>query len=195
MNRIIFNNEIFDQLKKGNVKAFASYYDRYYDAAIVFAKRYLKDEFMAEDAVQALFIRLWEQKESIYSPDMVSKFLFTVLKHIVLDMLKHEATVFEKHQQIRSYSTDWIEESITSELESKETSILLQEAILKLSPQKQRICALKIYEGYTNQEIADELNISINTVKVQYTQVLKELRQHLQSHTVMFILVCMIALK
>ncbi|MGL5637494.1 MAG: RNA polymerase sigma-70 factor [Bacteroidales bacterium] len=195
MNNLTNSNEIFDQFRAGEIKAFTWYFDRYYSAAIIFAKRYLKDDFLAEDAVQSLFIRLWEQKEKIYSQEMVSKYLFTILKHIVLDMLKHEATVYEKHKQIREYSTDWIEESITSELESKETAMLLHDAILKLSPQKQNICSLKIYKGYTNQEIADELNISINTVKVQYTQVLKELRQHLQSHTVMFILVWMIALK
>ena len=53
---------------------------------------------------------------------------------------------------------------------------LVRKAIEQLSPQKRKIVELKISGKYSNQEIADKLNLSINTIKFQYSQALKELR-------------------
>lgn len=195
MNSTTTNNNLFDQFKNGDIKSFAKYYDRYYGPALSFANRYLKDDCLAEDAVQTLFVKLWEQKGMINSSETLSNYLFTILKHIVLDLLKHKATIYLKHEEIKQASMGWVSESITKELEEKEVSENLGAAISRLSPQKQRICRLKIYNGYSNQEIADELDISINTVKVQYTQLIKELRFHMKEYAGLLFLLWILTLK
>ena len=48
-----------------------------------------------------------------------------------------------------------------------------------LPPQKRSICLMKVKEELTNQEIAERMNLSVNTVKTHYTEALKMLRIHL----------------
>ena len=53
----------------------------------------------------------------------------------------------------------------------------IQQAIQKLSPQKQKVVEMKLYNSSSNQEIANKLNVSINTVKSLYTSALHDLRR------------------
>lgn len=64
----------------------------------------------------------------------------------------------------------------------------LDKAIARLSPQKITICRLKIDEGLSNAEIAERLNISINTVKVLYYQSIQQLRKMIGSEYVWLLL-------
>lgn len=52
-------------------------------------------------------------------------------------------------------------------------------AVDMLPPQKRSICLMKVKEELTNQEIAERMNLSVNTVKTHYTEALKMLRIHL----------------
>lgn len=60
---------------------------------------------------------------------------------------------------------------------SLEMTSLIEKAVENLSPQRKQIYYLKIMEGCSNQQIADKLNISVNTVKSQYYHILKEIRE------------------
>ena len=54
---------------------------------------------------------------------------------------------------------------------------LVRHAIEQLSPQRRKIFSLKISGKYSNQEIADKLNLSVNTIKFQYSQSLKQIKE------------------
>ena len=65
-------------------------------------------------------------------------------------------------------------------MEEQQTIDVLHKGINSLPPQKRRVCQLKLEEGITNQNIADEMGISIHTVKTHYRESLKMLRDYLQ---------------
>ena len=82
--------------------------------------------------------------------------------------------------------TCWIywSRSIIDDSSDKEIKILkekrlddVQQAIRELSPQKRRVVEMKLYHNSTNQEVADKLAISVNTVKSLYTSALHDLRR------------------
>ena len=69
------------------------------------------------------------------------------------------------------------EEDEASEIDETQIEIF-KCALERLSPQRRKIFALKIKGKYSNQEIAEKLNLSVNTIKFQYSQSLKLLRQY-----------------
>ncbi len=72
------------------------------------------------------------------------------------------------------------EDILVESLEKKELMSLFYKALEMLPPQKRDICLMKVQEELSNQEIADRLQLSINTIKTHYSEALKLLRIYLR---------------
>lgn len=169
-----FDDQLYTSLNAGKADAFATVFDRYHRLLYALAYRYLKSGPDAEDAVQHTFMRLWEQREKIDFSAGLRSLLFTILKNYILNELRHQRIVLEKHEELLRQDQD--EEDAMKVLEDADFRRHLHAAIGKLPPQKQKICLMKIEQGLSNQEIADKLHITIPTVKSHYTQAIKQLR-------------------
>lgn len=171
---IDFENRLYIGLKKGKEEAFASVFDCYHRLLYAQAYRYLKSRPEAEDAVQHTFMRLWEQRDTLEFSENLRSLLFTILKNYVLNELRHQRIVLEKHNELFQQGEE--EENVMKALEDSDFRRHLRAAIGNLPPQKQKICLMKIEQGLSNMEIADKLHITVPTVKSHYTQALKQLR-------------------
>jgi len=171
------------QIKNGNQLAFATIYDRYHKNMFMLARRYLKSQEMAEDAVQQVFVNFWVNRNNINENLNIRSFLFTALKNHTLNTIRDERSAIVKNYEFLMESfQDGYNESETEG--SLEITSLIEKAVKTLSPQRRQIFYLKIMEGCSNQEIADKLTISINTVKSQYYHILKEIRAYASQHVV-----------
>ena len=141
----------------------------------------MKSEEEAEDAVQYLFMKLWEQRETFSFESGIRSLLFTILKNYILNELRHRSLVFEKLYEMAQQVNDEDEDAFLTRFEQGELRKYLRVAIDKLPPQKQKICLLKIEYGLSNQEIADRMGITVTTVKSHYTQAIKALRNEIES--------------
>lgn len=175
-----FDQKLYDDLRRGKEYAFAAVFDRYNRLLYTIAYRFLKSEEEAEDAVQHLFMKLWEQRETFSFESGIRSLLFTILKNYILNELRHRSLVFEKLYEI-SQQTNEEEDNFLIQFEHSELRKSLRIAIDKLPPQKQKICLLKIEYGLSNQEIADKMGITVPTVKSHYTQAIKTLRKEIES--------------
>jgi len=164
------------QIKNGNQLAFATIYDRYNKQMYLLAYRYLKNREMAEDAVQQVFVNFWVKRVNINEHLNIRSFLFTSLKNHTLNTIRDENRAIAKNYQylMESFHVSLDEGEIE---QSHEMTSLIEKAVENLSPQRKQIYYLKIMGGYSNQQIADKLNISVNTVKSQYYHILKEIRE------------------
>lgn len=179
-----FDHQLYADLRAGHAKAFATVFDRYNRLLYALAYRYFKSGEEAEDAVQHTFMRLWEQRESFDFQSGIRSLLFTILKHHVLNELRHRKVVFEKHYEMAQQAEE-TDDGFLTDFENKDFQNHLRRAIRKLPPQKRRICELKIERGLSNQEIADEMQITVPTVKSHYTQAIKMLRGEIESLVVL----------
>lgn len=91
-----FDQKLYDDLRRGKEYAFAAVFDRYHRLLYTIAYRFLKSEEEAEDAVQYLFMKLWEQRETFSFESGIRSLLFTILKNYILNELRHRNLVFEK---------------------------------------------------------------------------------------------------
>ncbi len=170
-----FDNQLYDNLRDSNEEAFASVFEQYYRLLYALAYRYLKSGAKAEDAVQYTFMRLWEQRRKIDFSMGLRSLLFTILKNYILNELRHQHIIAEKHYELAQRSGE-VEEDLMQKIEDSDFQRHLYTAIRKLPVQKKKICLMKIEHGLSNQEIADKLHITVPTVKSHYTQAIKQLR-------------------
>ncbi|MBD0725846.1 hypothetical protein B6A10_11700 [Flavobacterium sp. L1I52] len=161
-------------------------FDEYYDALVKYANRFLGLNDECQDLVQDVFVSLWE-KENIF-PDEISLkiFLYKSVRNKCYDVIKHNK-VKDKYAEniVKSIEDDdlFLEEILKEEIVRK-----LHDAIELLPDRKKEIIKLSL-KGFKNNEIADCLEIKLQTVKTLKSQSYKILRdQFLEFDTIIYFL-------
>jgi len=169
--------ELLMQLLKGNESAFTQIYQRFWPVLYVVAQRYLKDDEMAKDAVQHVFMQLWECKSDLALDTNLKNLLFTMTKNHLINVIRHNNMVIQKNYewaQMCESNETWLEK-----MQGEGKLQLLEQCIDTLPEQKKRIVHYKLDDHFSNQQIADAMGLSVQTVKNQYTSALKMLRERL----------------
>jgi len=181
------DSALFFLIKKRDKDAFTVVYYKYHHYLYLLAYRFLKDVEMAEDAVQHVFVKLWDTTRDIEIEINLKNYLYTMTKNYILNQFRNQKDTislnYEKAQiEITDDSTD-----IFKMMEDTQLTTLLYEGIETLPPQKKEICKMKIDNNKSNQEIADEMGLSVNTVKSHYQESIKMLRIYFKKIKLMFL--------
>lgn len=153
-------------------------FDAYFDRLTYFAFRLLKDRDLASDMAQEAFIKYWQARYQVGShPVAMRNFLYTTVKNSCLNHIRHEKVVSD-------YASQTGEESIAEgtamdAMITAEVLHSLEMAIRSLPESYRRISTMAYLEGKKNGEIADLLQMSVNTVKKQKQRALELLRLRL----------------
>ena len=169
------SNLIMD-MKQGNNLAFVHLYRQYARQAFLFSFKYLGNRQLAEDAVQELFVRLWERRASVDEGQPLAAYLFTMLKHLLIDMIRRNRSnlfLIEHNMEVLDIACD---DDAAAQAGDSMHAVFAQ-AFGMLSPRQQQIVRYKITERLSNADIAERMGISVNTVKVQYYNSVKRLRK------------------
>lgn len=173
------DDELLILLQKGNERAFTTIYERYHKLLYVVAFKYLKDNDTAKDAVQQIFLKLWESRTLLNIQINLRNYLYTMLKNYLLNEIRNNYSALEKNYELAQETIEY-ENEILERLEEKEMNEQLYRAIGDLPEQKRAVCLYKLKKGLSNQEIAEKMQISIPTVKIHYSQAIKLLREHFE---------------
>jgi RNA polymerase sigma-70 factor (family 1) len=173
------DNSLLTRLKSGDEIAFREIYHKYHKPLHFIAYKYLKNNDMADDAVQDIFLKLWVNKAFLNEHLSLKGFLFTSLKNHLLNTLRNHKIHQSKQSEAASSMEITLNETELNYQYGEYTQIV-QNGIEKLSPQKQHIFKLRTFNGLNNEEVARELQLSINTVKFQFSQATKFLRKYLK---------------
>lgn len=173
-----FDSQLCLELQQGKEKAFERLFNQYNRLLYTVAYRFLKSGEEAEDAVQYTFMKIWEGRKKLDFQNGVRSLLYAIMKNYLLNELRHKNLVYEKNYQIAQQAEETADEFL-EEYEEQNLREQLIFAINKLPPQKSTICMMKLKKGLSNQEIADQMHITVATVKSHYTQAVKMLRHEL----------------
>ncbi len=178
------------RLQSGDHVAFKELYSLYHQLLYGVACKYLKNAVMAEDAVHEVFVKLWINRQQLDPAQGVRNFLFKCLKFHVLNVIRDHKRALIKQYNL-SYQTPASHEEPEAVVLFNDYKKALDQAIEQLSPRKKHIFKLRTVEGLTNEEVARKLGISINTVKLQFSQASQLLRHYLKlfSSTLLILLV------
>ncbi len=165
------------RLQKGDKKAFEEIYIMLKEPALKFCIMLLKDEEEARNLVQDVFIKIWAKRASVNPELNFTSYLFTVIKNGAFDYFK----LLKKNEVMKEQFRKRMEMQYRRDESEKEQKLLMvKRAIENLSPARKKIIKLNIEEGKSYQEIAEELNISKNTVKNQLVKAKQIIREQLK---------------
>lgn len=165
-----------DVLRAWDESSVSMLYAHFYRSLVVYASEIVGDE-EAEDIVQEVFSILWERRLDFDSESQLSTYLYRSVRNAAISWQRHE-NVKERYRDAASKSPD---ENIP-EVDVREEKLRKEEVYRQLMlcidelPPRQREIFLKCMEGKKNSEIAEQLNISAETVKVQKRRAMQTLR-------------------
>ena len=173
------DEQLFNLIENGDKMAFTEAYNKYHRLLYSVSYRYLMDKEKAEEAVQYVFVRLWEYRSDLNIGISLKNYLFTMTKNYVLNVIRNENSAIEKHYELAQRASEFADDFV-EKFENRERMDIFYKALDKLPEQKREICLLKLREELSNKEIAERMNLSVNTIKTHYSEALKLLRIHLK---------------
>lgn len=180
--------KLIEEFNKRNTEAFGEVYLKLYDRIVTFADRlYLNTNVDSEDAVSAVFCELW-QKTSIHfeSLQQISAYLYTAVRNDFKDYLKHlnhkerYADYVEREHEL--FEAAIIESDVFAYLNN----------ILSLLPEESAYIMRRFFEGYSTDEIADEVGKSKRTIYNRKHEIIKYLKEKLSKSDFMLITMLLI---
>lgn len=162
-------------LRHQNMDVFQQLYTAYSEDLFLLAYRWLKDESLAKDIVHNLFVHLWEKHDTITITGNVRHYLFRAVTNRAINELKRQSRHVSEDLLQWQADPDSLYESIDIILLQKEMIQLVSD----LAPRCREIFLLSRVHGLEPAEIADKLDITLNTVYYQLSVALKYLRIHL----------------
>jgi RNA polymerase sigma-70 factor (family 1) len=172
------DKNIIKRIRIGDKKALEEVYWLYCDELHQLAFKFLRDEQLAKDAVQDIFIKLWLNRLNLNNQKSLKGFLFVSLKNHVLNMLKiNKRRVLRQFEYARINTA--VSESADEGVIHSELQFLINQCLQKLPAVKRQVYILKRAGDYTNDEIAAKLGLTVNTVKSHYYLACKSMREYL----------------
>jgi RNA polymerase sigma-70 factor (ECF subfamily) len=181
------DEELMLEIKADNVFAFDVLYKRYSKRLYKFGHSILKSQEEAENLIQDAYLNLWENRYKVEKDNSVKSYLFTIAYNSAISIIRKKARESVFIEYLKSLQ-EINEEPVNVELEYKELTNKLDE-IIKALPQRQKeVYLLHKVEGLKYNEIAERLNISVNTIENHMSRALKTIREKLGKYSLIAIL-------
>ncbi len=166
------------QLKSGSREAFSELYDRYATNLYHVILKLVNSESDAENLLQDTFVKIWRSIDS-YDPKIsrLYTWLITIARNMAIDYCR--SAYFSKKKSIQNDEVLVYKETPRSEM-CRLDYIGMDDVLNRLDQNLRQLIDLQFYLGYTQQEVADELNIPLGTVKSRTRTAFKILKEQLQ---------------
>jgi RNA polymerase sigma-70 factor (ECF subfamily) len=170
---------LLKQVARGNKLAFDKLFRKYYEQLVRFALGYTHDGLDAEELVQDVFVKLWEQAAHIKVEVSVQAYLYTSVRNKALNVIKHDKVrqKFAEQQRANDIKTFETQEELPDLNQFRKLLLL---ALEKLPERCRTVFEMGKFEGLSYDEIAVYLEISSKTVENQMGLALKKLREAMQ---------------
>lgn len=182
------NATLIESLSKGDEGAYNYLIDTYHHQLCVYANSLVKNIYSAEDIVQNVFIKVWEQRTRLKADHALKSFLYKLVYNEFIDLYRKNQSLFSLEKSYYDALNSVIQED-DSESFQRVLNVVNRE-IQNLPPKCKEVFILSKKEGLTNIEIAEHLDVSIKTVEAQITKAFSILRSSLEEKikSVLFLL-------
>ncbi len=154
------------QIRKGDLQAFRTLYDKYGLKVYQFSRKYLYDKEDAADVLNEVFLKIWETRNALKSGTSFQSYLFTIAYN---NIRKRRLKKSREENHIRIFAKEYLQETTGNE-EQLDYHLFIQK-MNKLAEQlpvrRKEIFLLRYQHELKNGEIADRLNLTEQFVKNQ----------------------------
>lgn len=173
------DSEIIRRIRQGDKGQFESLFRTSYVSLVRYAKTIIRDHDTAEEIVQDLFFRLWQDREKLQIESSLNGYLFRAVHNRCLHWIEHNRVV-ERHAHEALYSQPGEGENPSEIIQYKELQSKIAGIIARLPERCGRIFCMNRFEGLKYAEIAEKLSVSVKTVEANMGKALKEFRKALK---------------
>lgn len=173
------NKELLLLIREDDMVAFYQLYERYSRRLYGFVLRYIKIEADAEEIVQDVFVKIWESRNKIDIYFSFESFLFTVAYNTTISLLRKKINEKKYLEYLKSIQQIENAPDLTDEIHYNELKEKVQALLKELTPRQKEVFQLSREQGLSHSEIAEKLDISVNTVKKHITNTLGFLKSRI----------------
>lgn len=173
--------DVLTAVMNGDEWAFRQFYYHYFDRLFKFACSYLEVAEEAEEVVSDVFLNIWLKREQLSHIQNINTYLYTAVRNAALNCVKKKYSVGnmlkDQYLQIKTDTATILPDDI---LISKENEQAMEKAVNHLPPVCKMIFRLVREDGLKYKEVAEILDISVNTVNVQMSIAVKKLSKSIR---------------
>jgi RNA polymerase sigma-70 factor (ECF subfamily) len=167
-------DKLIARLKEGNEQAFEELFHAFWDAGERFVKSFLPNDDSCKDIVQEIFVQVWNKRHIFESEKHFKAYFYKALRNNTIKYLSRQKPS-EELSDIQALESEDVFTKIMEIEFNREVS-----RAISMLPEKRRQVILQAMAGLTVKEIAENLNISINTVKIHKKKAYSDLRKELK---------------
>lgn len=184
---------LIHSLKSGNNQAYKYIYDHHYVLLCKIAYEFLKDDFLAESIVDDIIFHLWEKRDTIEITTSLRSYLVQAVRNRCINYLNLEREKREVRFSVIDQQNEWINSVFPSDdyplarLLENELEQEIRNAINRLPEECKVVFKKSRFEEKRYEQIAEELGISVNTVKYHIKNAISRLSADLSKYLLLLI--------
>lgn len=183
----IEEKNLIERFLEGDETAFELLFRFYYPGLVIFVSQIIADHDEAEEIVQEFFVNVWTARKSIYQSSSLKSYFFVSVKNRALNYLKREQIKEKTFRQLKELiEKDFLFQPdlfVESELQQQ-----IAKAMEKLPTRTREVFLMSRFKGFSNDEIATQLELSKRTVETHISNALKILRNELREYKFLLLL-------
>ncbi|HPH22915.1 MAG TPA: sigma-70 family RNA polymerase sigma factor [Chitinophagaceae bacterium] len=169
--------ELVMLLKQRHQSSFSYLYDNYSSALYTVILNVVKDETIAADTLQEVFVKIWKQIESYDdSKGRLFTWMMNVARNASIDTVRSKA--FQNSKQNNELTEN--HNDVLGSTQTNTDAIGLRKIVYTLKEEHRTLIELSYFQGYTQDEISKMLQIPLGTVKTRMRTALTQLRQQIK---------------
>ena len=153
--------------QNGDEKGFEFFFREYYPALCFYAGRFVYDRSLAEDLVADAFVKLWMRRNSINEPRLIRSYLYASVRNASINEFRHREIEKEHAERYRYMFREELDNAVLEEMVRKELLRDVFAAVRELPRQCKKIISMLYRDGKGLREIAQEMDLSVSTIKNQ----------------------------
>jgi RNA polymerase sigma-70 factor (family 1) len=175
----IYEQLLIEKLRNNDTSAFTVIFSKYYKDLVCFSFYITHNSNTSEELVQDVFLKLWENRNSLQIHSSLKSFLLKSVQNRSIDYVRHMDIT-------QKYSLSVLENPVYSTIDTdnylmhSELEELLEKALKRIPVANSEAFRLSRFDGMNYHAIADKLGISVRTVEVRVGKALSLLRQELK---------------
>lgn len=188
----IVDKELLLRLRAGDAGAFEEIYHTYKEPLAKNLLRLLRDEALAQDALQDLFMKVWQGRERIDPDKSFRAYLYRIAQHLVVDYYRKAAA--DGRLQAAMLRDTHMVPSLEDQLVDREQLQIVQHLIDQLPEERRTVFTMHKIEGRSYKEISELLNLSPAAIGKHIYHTNRLIRDYLSRHPEMLLALCLLGI-
>lgn len=176
---------LFSRIAQGDEEAFNSLFHLYVPRLHTLVMKITKSEGVAKDIIQEVFLYLWLDRESLAEIAVPQHWIFKMTYNRSYTWLSKQFSRNRKYNEFKAQNPVEGDDDLENTVALHETARLIHEATAQLPDQARRIFQLSRETGLKAAEVAEQLHISVQTVRNSLVRSVKFIKDYLAQHGVL----------